>query len=293
MAHSETLKHPISCIKPEWVLTRQSLGTGGLIVEHHIEPADEVEVSGCSHHILTMLINGGERQVTRFDGREYDGTQHQRDFWLLPASASGFFAWEGNDECLLFFLDPHLLQQTALETGCFSSCQVELLPISYHHDSQLSAIATLFFSELTVAGSDTRLYQESLTNLFTIHLLRNYCAFQPVLKQYTGGLSALQLQQVVDYIHTHLSEDISLNALAAQVHLSVYYFGRLFRQSTGKTPYQYVLECRIQRAKQLLRQTNLNVIEVSVMSGFQNQSNFTVQFRKAVGMTPKQFRECV
>jgi AraC family transcriptional regulator len=293
MANTNSLIHPSELMKPEWLLTRQSLQAGGLVVEHSIQTTDEVDTLGLSHHFLGMLLNGGARQVTRFGRQEYDGMQHRGDIWLLPIEQPGSWYWEDTDECLMFSLDPHLLQQTALETDCLPVHQIEMLPIVYHNDPQLSAIATLFLHELTAAGSDTRLYQDSLTNLLAIHLLRNYCAFQPVFKSFKNGLSAAQLKQVVEYIHTHLSEDNSLHSLAQLLHLSTHYFGRLFRQSTGKTPYQYVTDCRLERAKQLLQQTNLSVIEVAAMVGFRSQSHFTTMFRQQMQTTPLQFRKAL
>jgi AraC family transcriptional regulator len=68
------------------------------------------------------------------------------------------------------------------------------------------------------------------------------------------------------------------------------YFIRLFKQSTGLTPYQYVLQQRIERAKQLLRQGNRAIADVALECGFTSQSNFTRAFRRATGMTPKAYQ---
>jgi AraC family transcriptional regulator len=285
------LIHPSDLMRPEWLLTGRSLHAEGLIVEHHIEPADEGETSGLSHHLLCMHLNSTTRQVTHFEENEYDGAMSQGSLWLLPAQQSGFWHWESSDECLLFMLDPQFLQRIALETECFLSCQIELLPFVWRNDPQMMAIATLFLHELTTIGTNTLLYQESLANILAIHLLRNYCGSQAKFNSHNGGLSSVQLKQVIDYINSHLSEDISLNKLAAQVHLSVHYFGRLFRQSTGKTPHQYVTHCRLERAKQLLKQTDLNVIEVAAIVGFQSHSHFITLFRQQMQVTPLQFRK--
>lgn len=291
MTNSGALIHPSELMKPEWLIARRSIQAGGLVVEHSIQPADEIETPGGSHHLLGLLLKGGTRQVNRFNGQEYDGSQQQGDFWLLPVGQPASWYWESTDEALMFILDPHLLQTIALETNCLQSQQLELLPILNRNDPQLSAIATLFLHELTGSGTGTCLYQESLTNLFAIHLLRHYCAFQPVFKSYEGGLSASQRRQVLDYIHAHLGEDMSLRSLAEQLHLSVHYFGRLFRQSIGKTPHQYVTECRLEKSKQLLKQTNLSITEITAQVGFKSQSHFTTVFRQQMQVTPLQFRK--
>jgi AraC-like DNA-binding protein len=105
-----------------------------------------------------------------------------------------------------------------------------------------------------------------------------------------GGLPTPQLQRVTEYIEAHLEHELSLTKIAAVAHMSPDHFARLFRQATGRTPHQYVVICRIERAKQLLRETEWPIIDLSRQVGFQDQSYFTAVFRKHVAMTPKAYR---
>jgi AraC family transcriptional regulator len=98
------------------------------------------------------------------------------------------------------------------------------------------------------------------------------------------------LESVIDYINTHLDQDLSLVELAALVQLSPNYFLQLFKQSTDITPYQYVLNCRINTAKRLLAQLNLSIAQIAQQLGFYDQSRFTKVFHKRMKMTPKQYR---
>ncbi|MGH8000244.1 MAG: helix-turn-helix domain-containing protein, partial [Brasilonema sp.] len=68
-----------------------------------------------------------------------------------------------------------------------------------------------------------------------------------------------------------------------------YYFCQLFKQSLGITPYQYVLQLRVERAKQLLKNQKITICDVALACGFANQSHFTKHFRKLTGMTPKAY----
>ncbi|MER3588991.1 MAG: AraC family transcriptional regulator, partial [Mastigocladus sp. ERB_26_1] len=97
--------------------------------------------------------------------------------------------------------------------------------------------------------------------------------------------------QVIAYIQAHLSEDISLEAIATEVGMSRYYFCRLFKQSTGISPHQYVIKCRIDRAKELLLQGQNSIADVAFEVGFTSQSHFTKHFKHLIGMTPKAYRE--
>jgi len=76
------------------------------------------------------------------------------------------------------------------------------------------------------------------------------------------------LNRVLEYVDQHLEDNVSLTALAEVAGLSMYHFAKAFKQSTGAPPYQYVLERKIERAKQLLRDPNRSVLEASARSGF-------------------------
>ncbi len=88
----------------------------------------------------------------------------------------------------------------------------------------------------------------------------------------------------------HLAEDIGLDDLAAIADLSAKHFARAFRQSTGMPPHRWLIERRIDRAKALLMEGDLNLAEIALTCGFADQSHFTAAFRKSVGATPGIFR---
>ncbi len=105
-----------------------------------------------------------------------------------------------------------------------------------------------------------------------------------------GKLSGLQLRQVIEYIHEYLSEDLSLVALANQANLSLYHFARLFKRSLGLSPHQYVLQNRVERAKQLISVSPyLNLTDIGLRVGFYDQAHFTKAFKQIVGVSPKSF----
>ena len=103
-------------------------------------------------------------------------------------------------------------------------------------------------------------------------------------------LPAPRLKRVLEYVDAHLGENITLADLAQNSNLSLYYFATLFKKSTGLSPHRYILHRRVSRAQQLLQNTDLSVLDVSLDLGFQHQNNFARAFRRVTGMTPTGFR---
>jgi AraC family transcriptional regulator len=139
-------------------------------------------------------------------------------------------------------------------------------------------------------GLGGQMYAESLANLFTIHLLRHYCTTQPHLRTFKSGLPRQQLQQVIDYMQAHLDQSLGLNELANVLGMNSHYFWKQLKQSMGMPPHQYLIQCRVDRAKQLLKQKNLPLTEIAAQCGFADQSHLNRHFRKRLGMAPSTYR---
>lgn len=105
-----------------------------------------------------------------------------------------------------------------------------------------------------------------------------------------NGLPRWRLQRVLDYIEQNLAGEIRLGDLADAARLSANHFSELFRQSTGTSPYRYVLARRVECAKRLLGESMLGVLDIALAVGFSDQSHFSKVFRRTTGMTPGGYR---
>ncbi len=104
------------------------------------------------------------------------------------------------------------------------------------------------------------------------------------------SLTHTQLQQVFDYINTHLDRDLSLVQIAGVINISPTYFASLFKHATGISPHQCVIRQRVERAKLLLLKTDLMIVTIALQVGFSSQSHLTQQFKRLTSMTPKRSR---
>ena len=130
----------------------------------------------------------------------------------------------------------------------------------------------------------------ALTELFASCLAEKYTVASSRPPELRGGLPIRQLHKIEEHVAEHLAQEISVEALAQLVELSPFHFSRVFKQTTGMPPLQFVTRERITRAQQLLRETKQSVIEIALEVGYTSPSHFAQVFRRATGITPLEFR---
>lgn len=252
-------------------------------------PAGEANFHAKAAH--TLFVNLTPRPLhylQQQDGKAYSGLYGRGDMLITPANTPLFVRWQGEENCLQIQLPASFLQRTAAETLGQGGDRLTLVPTFQSRSPQLEAIATLLIAEIQ-QGNGT-LYLDALANLLAVQMLRHYGTKPAQLPKYEGGLPVYQLSQILDYVDSELAADIKLADLAGLLGMSPFHFGRLFKQSMGIPPHQYVIQQRIERAKRLLKEGDRTIIEIALACGFTSHSHLSKQFRKVVGVTPKHFR---
>ena len=124
-----------------------------------------------------------------------------------------------------------------------------------------------------------------------IILLRHCLVSEDRLPE-SGSRSHLQaIQNAVSYIEKHFQEDLSLEEVAAQAHFTPAYFSQRFRQMTGVTYHDYLVNCRIKNSLREIRSTDLSITDIAFRNGFPSVKSFIAYFRKTYGTTPLQYRK--
>ncbi|NDJ17939.1 helix-turn-helix domain-containing protein [Myxacorys almedinensis A] len=272
------------------VLSSREQGWENVLVEQFQPPAGEARFDqGDEHAIYLSLAPRPVHLLQVQGGKTYAGLYGKGDISIMPAQVPFFSRWDSDDRFLLIRITSRFIQNVAKETINRNPDRLELLPVFQNRDPQLEAIGMLLLTEVKQEDS-SRLYIESLANVLAIHLLRQYAATKPQVTVYEGGLPQRQLSQVLDYMNDHLDHDIKLADLAALLNMSQFHFSHMFKQAIGTSPYQYLLQQRIERAKQLLKQTDQPIMEIAFQCGFNHHSHLSQQFRRFTGITPKAFR---
>jgi AraC family transcriptional regulator len=273
------------------ILSSRDRGWESLLVEQFQYPAGEGRLYYPNDHAICLSLAPRPVPMLQTQGNHtHTGLYAKGDFSIMPAQMPVFARWESDDCFVQIRIASRLLQQVAGETLVGKSDALELLPEFKQRDPQLEAIALLLLHELQQQEFSSSLYIESLSNVLAVHLLRQYVATKPNLPIYEGGLPQRQLLQVLDYIQECLHQDIKLADLASLLDMSPFHFSHLFKQSIGTSPHQYLLQQRIERTKQLLKQTDQSIMDIALLCGFNSHSHLSKQFRQQTGITPSAYR---
>jgi AraC family transcriptional regulator len=273
------------------ILSSRNQGWENILVEQFQHPPGEGKTHYSDEHTICLSLAPRPVRLLQIKGgKTYAGLYGKGDISITPAKVPFFARWDGNDHYLQIRIASRFIQNVARETIDMNSDQLELLPEFRTRDPQIESIGMLLLAELKQENLGGRLYIESLANVLAVHLLRQYSAPKLRLAIYESGLSERQLSQVLEYIKEHLNQDIKLADLAALLDMSQFHFSHLFKQSIGTAPYQYLLQQRIERAKQLLKQTDRAIIDIAFLCGFNSHSHLSKQFRHFTGMTPTAYR---
>jgi AraC family transcriptional regulator len=273
------------------LISSSKVGWNGIQLKHYhrLPPHEMPEYFPAQHVIVTHSDRPSFQVERKLDGHLHRDRMIAGDIVVVPANISHGAYWNTEINITVLILEPTFVAHTIYES--VDPDRIELIPHFSKSDPLISQIAFALKTELESDGLSSRLYAESMATALSAHLLRHYSAGKHAIQDYTGGLSKYKLRQSLEYIHDNLIEGFSLQAIANYIGMSQYHFARMFKQSTGMTPHQYLIESRLEKAKKLLANTDLTISEIAYRTGFASQSHLTSQFRKHVTITPKAYRK--
>ncbi|MBW4518331.1 MAG: AraC family transcriptional regulator [Scytolyngbya sp. HA4215-MV1] len=252
------------------------------------QPAYEFSDVCIPWHGVTILTTPGVTERT-LDGISRIDSASPGDIILLPAGISHSARKLSSGEMILIGLAPTLFARAIDDAINFKP--TELIPQFATPDPLVYQLGLSLKTALEQNSTGSRLYAETAAAMLSVHLLQYYGQQKLEFKDYTNGLPRSTLHQVIDYIYANLDQELGLSNLAAIANLSPHYFTRLFKQSTGQTPHQFVIRCRVEQAKVLLLNGKGSISDIAQQVGFANQAHLNVHIKRLLGVTPKMILE--
>jgi AraC family transcriptional regulator len=280
---------------PLWVpgqLTVRNPAEGwqGISVRGYRYAGLDVTVPPIRDYTIVAYRRGTTGMRRQVDGEWVSETMRPGDVSLLTRAADSHWIWPDDIEVVHVYLTVDELAATCRQMYEREVEDVELLDEVKADDPAIHAAVMAIAREAAQGGAGSRLLVDSLSCQLAVQILRRHAHVLFREPDASDGLTFRQERAVRDYVAVHLGENISLDDLAGSVALSRFHFARMFRQSVGISPHEFVLQQRLARARALLSRTNAPLLDVAASCGFADQSHMNRVFRKRTGLTPGQFR---
>jgi AraC family transcriptional regulator len=243
------------------------------------------------YHAFSMALSDLPSLELSTDGLTFQPHPIAAGEWIfVPHNEISGSRWSHDSLCIHVYLQPIFVRN--LISANFIAEEVFFKPLIGCEDPIVKKLLELFKQEFALNGLTDPLYTEALSTALSLHLIRTYAEKQPIKIIHEVYNHRSQLTEIIDYIEQNLEQELTVQALAQRAQLSISVFAHSFKKIIGTSPYQFIIQQRLERAKKLLldRDANLPISTICQMCGFSNPSVFTTRFRQKYGISPAKYR---
>jgi len=265
------------------------LGWRSLLLRHYVhdKDAEEFEIPPVPDQTVVLVTRGSTRLEVYMRGVWRQSNHASGNIVMSPAGETGKLRWYGveHHETLHLHL-PASTVSAALDDLRESRPGLNAFPASLSSPDPLVA-ATVVSLARAVRDGVPDLYAESAAHFLARHLLDRH-AIDAGRSPRSGERA--RLGRVEDYLRSHISDPVSLGDLASIAGCSTFQLIRFCKLHWGETPFRRLTRLRMERARELLRHTDVSIINISLECGYGNPAHFATAFRRSVGMSPSDYR---
>lgn len=189
-----------------------------------------------------------------------------------------------------FYFPREVMDAIADDAGAPRIGDLHFRPGVGHDDAVVRGLGTAILPAFEQPDQANRLFIEHVTLAVGTHLAESYGDMRAEHRARRGGLASWQEKRAKEFLDAHLDGDVPLAGVARECGLSASHFSRAFRQSTGTSPHQWLLQRRVDRAMELLVEPRWSLTDVALACGFADQSHFTRVFTRIAGLSPGAWR---
>jgi AraC family transcriptional regulator len=265
----------------------------GLAVQLRRDTAGALEVPALENLIIGIHLGAPTRIECRRAGKRFIGTAVQGDINIIPSGTpSRWEIFDHSDTALFLSMPKNLISAIALESD-IDPARVKIRNRFHIRDKELETLAWTIKKELELGSPSGRLYVGGLALAVASRLVACHSSVANRIQFKIEGLSDRRLKGVLTFIEDHLAEDLSLDQVAAVAGISASHLKTVFVRSLGMPVHHYVIQRRVERAKDLLARTDLSITEIALNTGFAHQSHLARHMRRLLGEAPRAVRQAL
>ena len=251
-----------------------------------------VRTNGIKHHCVSLWGSDARLQNIHFAGHQLeDGFAEKGVATITPANIDWEFSLQPQiGSNFVFYIDPNGFEEM-FQDSVPAGTRLELANTFYVKDPLFFELMRAYNTETREGRQFSRLAVESIALRLNLHLARNYSTISShALPRIQAQQEDKRIERAKSFIMDNLARPISLAEIAGAAHLSQYHFVRCFKTAEGVTPYQFVIQKRLEMARHMVTETKHSLVEIADMCGFSSQQHLTDAYGKAFGVTPGAMR---
>lgn len=242
------------------------------------------------HHLLLNLRETSMRVENWRDGMHRDFTYLPGEIILTPAGIRSGWHWHDRSKVIVITIMPAMLDRFATSELGLVLCPRQLRDAPQALDADLCQAGTMLLDALRTRATGSEVMYESLARIFLVKLVQRYGEVRSEALDFSRGFTASHYKRVLDFVADRFGGPITIEDMARVAGLSPAHFSRLFKEVLGDSPYQFVMDYRVEQAKRMLGERGRPMIDIALACGFADQAHFSRVFKRLTGKTPGAFR---
>ena len=255
------------------------------------DPAEMETDVFAQHHVLLNLKDEPHRVENTRDGERRDFIFEKDEIVVTPAGVRSGWRWYEQSKCIVITLEPAKLERFAQsEVGVvLTGPQLKNLP--QFKDPDICQAGIMVRDALAAGGVGADVMFEALARVFLVKLIQKYADRSEDEIRFSARFTAAHYKRVLDYVSDNFGEAITLEDMAGVAGISPSHFSRLFKETVGRSPMQFVTGYRIEQSLKFLADLSVGLSDIAHACGFSDQAHFTRVFRRGKGETPGSYRQ--
>lgn len=270
----------------------QDLGWRSLHAAIFMEAPLEVREPAVRHPFFIYHITHPTEVRRKIEGaRPEQALLGPRNITITPPETITEWRHCGRPQILQVYVRRSVYEAAVAEMfGCDASA-AEIVPRFGISDPLLEQLSLALADALRCGAIRDGLYVDTVAQMVAVHLARAHSVqSRPGRLPPAPTVSQQRMRQLIEFIETNLPDHLTLDTMAAHVGISPLYLARAFKAAVGQSPHQYVLMRRIEHAKELLRNTDMPIVDVALSVGFSSQSHLSHWMIRHTGVSPAAYR---